>query len=257
MCNVLASGNETTTTTPTQRIGGVEFDVGNPEWYRRFQDRPCVTLPRVLVSAYEDGTGTAGDHGAAIPPFVNASAFETLRWRYRATPRHADRNYHSANKLGKSIMDLSRISFGDIRRGKVNAHLPNLDVCPTRHKSPLYKTMPLGIFHYLGGWESYSCRDDARDGVDPARRVFSHSFDQWSAHAYARDGGVDDQVRPWIGGFVRLVGGEENAKYLLRGTGDLANCSKKEIDPEMFRLAKNRTEMKRNLEEKTNEEENV
>jgi len=50
-----------------------------------------------------------------------------------------------------------------------------------------------------------------------------HSANKWRKRSTMRDGGPDDQVRPWIRGFVDMVG-EKEAKVLLEGAGILTNC---------------------------------
>jgi len=77
----------------------------------------------------------------------------------------------------------------------------------------LYFTFLLhaGIYHYLGSWESYSYREDARDG-------YLRSYDKWHKISIMKAGGSDDYMRPWIGGFIKVVG-EENARYLLQDAG--------------------------------------
>lgn len=81
-----------------------------------------------------------------------------------------------------------------------------------------FPKVPIGIYHYLGSWESYSYRDDARDG-------YIRSSEKWETLAKLKEGGSDDYVRYWIQGFVKLVG-EETAKVLLQDAGLPRNYKK-------------------------------
>jgi hypothetical protein len=80
-----------------------------------------------------------------------------------------------------------------------------------KSKSFLPYTLPIGIHHYLGSWEQYSYRDDARDGGD------AHSYETWQRKGSALVS-TDDEIRPWIGGFVNMVG-NATALSLLEGAG--------------------------------------
>jgi hypothetical protein len=70
---------------------------------------------------------------------------------------------------------------------------------------------PLAIHHYVGSWEFFSYKNDSRG----ARR---HGWEQKASVGKVRN---DDEIRPWIGGFVNHVG-EQLAKYLLADVGYLA-----------------------------------
>ena len=68
----------------------------------------------------------------------------------------------------------------------------------------------LRINHYLGSWEEYSFRDDARRGGERSRET-------WEFQAADQDG-TDDTIRPWLDGFVQTHG-EDKAKQLLKDVG--------------------------------------
>ena len=72
----------------------------------------------------------------------------------------------------------------------------------------------LEILHYLGSWQSYSYRDnDARKGSHIKNRQV------WNETSDKTNGEKSSVIHPWLHGFTKLVGGEENAKYLLKDAG--------------------------------------
>jgi hypothetical protein len=75
-----------------------------------------------------------------------------------------------------------------------------------------FKAGPLAIHHYVGSWEYYSYKNDSR-GV--RLRV------EWEMKSSAGRIQNDDEISPWIGGFVNHVG-NHLAKYLLADVGYLA-----------------------------------
>jgi len=187
-------------------------------WYRYFQRTPCVVLPRVLFTAVES---TADEIANAVPSFLDAHRFETLKWRYRATPRYNGTS-HEVDDWGKSIMDVSRVRddhYGEGKTGRTShAHMPLTSICPRREMVNNYSKLPLGIHHYLGDRDGHFCRDDARMGT------VHHKVDKWKKLSMLRAGGPDDQVRPWIRGFVDLIGDVDEVQFLLRGAGQLDGC---------------------------------
>lgn len=179
-------------------------------WYVRFKKHACITLPRVLISAKES---SEEEVSAGAPSFVDARNFDTLRWRYG-----------SKNQTGKSIVDLSRVAESNKSLLVHNSHLPVKGHCKMLYFKPKsIQALPIRLHHYLGSWESYSCREDARENTAANRSVFAHSYEKWEAGALVHQGVPDDQVRPWIKGFVQMVGNEA-AKTLLEGAGDLSQC---------------------------------
>jgi hypothetical protein len=158
----------------------------------------CITLPRILYSAVES---TDAQRQRDVPSLVDARQFETLRWRYRTSERDSYNNLKA-----KAIMDVSRVPT-DVKYFEV--HRPIKSICPpatvTMHVSPI------AVHHYLGSWETYSYRDDARKGNEKNRVI-------WEYRSTLQDGGANDEVRPWIQGFVRMVG-EDVARQLLRDVG--------------------------------------
>jgi len=68
------------------------------------------------------------------------------------------------------------------------------------------------INHYIGSWASYSYKDDRRKGS-------LRTYDIWAQRANATNGEFSHIVRPWLKGFVNLVGGPQVASYLLQDAG--------------------------------------
>ena len=68
------------------------------------------------------------------------------------------------------------------------------------------------IGHYLGSFESYSFRDDARQGG-------IRTYEIWKERSKQTEGEFSHVVRPWLRGFVELVGGPDVASYLLQDAG--------------------------------------
>lgn len=120
-------------------------------------------------------------------------------------------------------MDVSRLKPEDFKDGGT-AHFVLNTVCDREQRMTNYSEVPLGIHHYLGSWEAFSCREDARMGS------WRHSKEKWEKRARLKRGGADDQLRPWINGFVKMVG-PQTAKFLLRKSGILKNCTDWSLRP--------------------------
>ena len=168
-------------------------------WQSHF-NQTCITIPRTLYGAVES---SKDDVERNVPTnVVDPWRLDTLRWRHRATERG------EIEGLAKSVMDVSKISKADFDGGG-NAHRVSKRICPSPWIK--YKDSPLGIHHYLGGWEAYSFREDARKGT-------LRSHDVWLERSQLQKGGSDDIMRPWIRGFVNVVG-ESEARRLLYDAG--------------------------------------
>jgi len=169
------------------------------EWpYKAFQKfLPCLSIPRAAFSANES---SAAERNKDVPAFLNASNFDTLRFRYRSTPR---KSHHGVTK---SLIDISQVKPEHFKLGG-GAHSGLKSICnPTRFNN--YDKMPLHIHHFVGSYEAYFFKDDPR-----------RSAASWKALGFTRhDYGQDDELRPWIQSFVNFVG-EEQAKYLLQDAG--------------------------------------
>jgi hypothetical protein len=154
----------------------------------------CITVPRVMYGSIESSTEQVQKD---VPSFLDGMKFDTLRYRHRGE--------HGTGENVKSILD---VTYAKPRK-KYEIH----QLIGNRHCS--YKYTPhniLGIHHYLGSWESYSYRDDARRGKE-------HSRQRFDERANVRDVMNDDEVRPWIKVFVDFVG-EPLARHLLQDVGE-------------------------------------
>jgi hypothetical protein len=173
-------------------------------WSIWFSFRPCFTVPRAMFSAFPS---SEADVSRDVPKFVNARRFDTLNWRYQATDRW------SSDGPGKSIIDVSRLpenARSEARtQGGGTPHRPFPNHCT--HSWAVSSGLPIVIHHYLGSWEEFSFRDDVRKGG-------GKTFQLWRDLSRLRDGGINDDAREWISGFLEMVG-ETFAKELLRDVG--------------------------------------
>ncbi|EEC47576.1 predicted protein [Phaeodactylum tricornutum CCAP 1055/1] len=157
----------------------------------------CVLLSRAMYGSVES---TDEEIRRDVPDFLDPARFDTLRWRHRST--------EDDHVLAKSLIDVSQVKQHHLD-GKANAHKALVEMC--KSNSWIAYTLPIGIHHYLGSWEQYSYRDDARDGGD------AHSYETWQRKGSALVS-TDDEIRPWIRGFVKMVG-NGTALSLLEGAG--------------------------------------
>ena len=172
-------------------------------WTKHFSMNHCIPLPRAVISSKESNVT---DMRFGVPDYIEPQQFDTLRWRYRA----ASHIGAGPRDLVKSFLDVSQLAPDDFAKSS-NPHLPIKRRC---RASPnmYYNDAPLGFHHYIGSWEAYNYRSqDARQGG-------TRNYDNWKKHALENRGGPTDDGRPWIQGFVDLVG-EEAAKDLLREAG--------------------------------------
>ena len=154
------------------------------------------------------------DHQRAI-----VRRFDTLRYKY-LTP--------GIDGRPKSFIDLSQqntklYAQDQWDRSNPNSHtwathLPMKNLCKKENSKrlPKFKTMikeeRFLIGHYLGSLDSYGFRDDARKGG-------IRSYDIWKKRANLTNNEVSHAVRPWLRGFVELVGGPDVASHLLQDAG--------------------------------------
>jgi hypothetical protein len=178
-----------------------------------YYQSPCIGIPRLMFGAQESSESTVAvalaetNRQETVPAVqesvIDVNRLDTLRYRH-----HAHRNDFVKNALGKVIMDVSLI---DIVKSPnfMSLHRPIKTIC----KAPWHNDWESGlrINHYLGSWESYSFRDDSRRGGERSR-------EQWEYKATTNGEETDDNIRPWLDGFVREHG-PDKAKELLDGAG--------------------------------------
>jgi hypothetical protein len=174
-------------------------------WDLWFSALPCVVLPRALMGAV---ASPDADVERDVPQGLDAHRFDTLRWRIQGTGRD------DGDGPGKAIVDVSRlpahaIDVASSGNGTTSPHRPFRDLC-TNGWAPS-NGLPLAFHHYLGSWEEFSHRDDIRKGLD-------RSLLKWEDKSELRYGGVNDDARHGILGFVDMVG-EHVAAELLRDAG--------------------------------------
>jgi hypothetical protein len=163
---------------------------------------PCVGIPRLSFGAVSS-TPEQVLKDTPKNTQLDMMQFDTLRWR-----RHAIRNDFVKNALGKVLVDVSRVDMVKTPRF-LSLHRPIKSICgPPWHKD---WESQLRINHYLGSWESYSFRDDARKGYERSR-------EQWEYKASINADTTDDNIRPWLKGFVDTHG-VEKAQTLLANVG--------------------------------------
>lgn len=152
----------------------------------QYYQSPCIGVPRLSFGAVE-GSGLQNQ----VPDGIAARQLDTLRYRH-----HAVRNDFVKNALGKVLMDVSRINV----KGSpffMSLHRPIKTICA----APWHDDWKSGlrINHYLGSWESYAIRDDSRKGGERSR-------EQWEYKGITNIDSTDDNIRPWISGFVEKHG---------------------------------------------------
>lgn len=166
------------------------------------QNRTCYTIPRRLYSAVES---SATDIAQQVPTGFDPMRLDTLRYRYRAADNATQRN-----GFCKSIINVAAVPDKLLGWNMITgtAHRPIRRLCPSQFVEYVF---PIGIHHYLGSLEAFTARNDAR------KNNFK-SATMWHKYAHRRGAGLDDEIRPWLSGFVDLVG-QEMASFLLQRAG--------------------------------------
>jgi hypothetical protein len=166
----------------------------------KFYQSPCIGVPRLMFGADESNVSRK-QITKKVPKFFHDKIhrFDTLRYR-----KHAPRNDFVKNALGKVIIDVSRVDVANAPYF-MSLHRPIKSICsPPWHND---WESGLRINHYLGSWESYSFRNDARRGGE-------RSQEQWEYKATTVGDLTDDNIRPWLDGFVKTHGTEEAQEWL-------------------------------------------
>lgn len=111
------------------------------------------------------------------------------------------------NGWAKVIMDVSRIPWEDfptlqdaweLDGVSINVHRPVPKHCPRPYFSDGGAASLFRINHYVGSWEAYDYRLDAR--VTDGRNKTT-----WEEKALIQDE-TDDNIRPWLQGLVQEEG---------------------------------------------------
>lgn len=174
----------------------------------QYYQSPCIGIPRLTFGAVESSLSEQQHNiPAAFQSMIasnnNNNNLDTIRWR-----KHAPRNDFVKNALGKVLIDVSRVDMEKTPQF-MSLHRPIKRICA----APWHNDWESGlrINHYLGSWESYSFRDDARRG-------FERSREQWEYKSTTNADQTDDNIRPWLQGLV-VTQGEERAREFLQGAG--------------------------------------
>lgn len=157
---------------------------------------PCISMLRLLFGSVEEIDDDGQD---GVPVQYNATAFESLRWRYHGLPHQADIHGHP-----KVILDLRAIPERFFEDVVYSIHRPVREFCP-KHVDLAYanyRKQPIALNHYLGSWERYAARND--------KLRSRTSYDLKAAFS----GGKDDGTRSWLRGFVKDIGPAVASKLL-------------------------------------------
>mmetsp|Transcript_9579 Transcript_9579/g.17227 ORF Transcript_9579/g.17227 Transcript_9579/m.17227 type:complete len:432 (-) Transcript_9579:435-1730(-) len=200
---------------PSVADGATVMDVINREMHAlgpEYADEtigPCLCMPRLLYGSREEDRDHP-DWKSVAPEGFDEVDFVTLRYRWHSLPDNR------VNKYQKTIIDVSRISERDLRGEAGSIHSPVRYWCRDK-QPPRYATSFFRVNHYLGSFEAYSYRNDARAD----KRHCKKCYDEKGTEAIKK---MDDDIRPWLKAFVNSVG-EEKARALLAGAGDFVHLS--------------------------------
>eukprot|EP00934_Nitzschia_sp_Nitz4_P001082 Nitzschia sp. Nitz4//scaffold36_size144017//52556//54347//NITZ4_003083-RA/size144017-snap-gene-0.210-mRNA-1//-1//CDS//3329549447//1082//frame0 len=188
-----------------------------PHEYYEEVKTPCVPVIRRQFSARESPTDVVE---AMTPPGFHGHDFLTQRFR-----RHGFSKYIVNTTWGaechrlrmipnKVIIDLGRLRLQDLYHlaDRGNPHIPLGSICPQE----VYMSQgdsPFVANHYLGTREQFFYRvgDNRGYGYRKAR------YDDMNKNIGVKQ---DDEIRPWLKGFVATMG-EAEAARLLEGVGVL------------------------------------
>ena len=176
-----------------------------------FFQSPCITVARMGFGAV---ASTEDEIHHKVPAGFDPFHYDSLRFR-----KHAPRQDFVRNGLGKTLLDVSRFDYHKIRP-VMSLHRPIKEICSAPWKDEW--SSGLRINHYIGSWESYSFRDDSRRGGE-------RSWEAWKFKSSDADD-TDDNIRPWLDGFVNAHGKEE-AQELLKGAGLPRDYKNENIGP--------------------------
>jgi hypothetical protein len=167
---------------------------------KRQYDTKCFSMGRLQFSPDEvDPADVQKD----VPSYLNGSDFMTLRWLISADDLVGPKN----------IVDLSGIPAEMIPRKKTHQHRVLEPICGEAGRTWTRKNSLLQVYHYIGTYEQFTFRDDARLSTKKAKGR-NVRYERYTG----RDIGRQDDLRPWLKGFIDFVGKDE-ALRLLDGIG--------------------------------------
>lgn len=177
--------------TVLEALRRLEKDVQEPD--------TCVLMPRLRFGALENVT--CEGESTAVADMArhdyHYSHMSTLRYKI-----HAGTMNFPANKFGKVMVDLSRLTGDQVREWPKNIHRPFKPACP--RPVVWYAEAVFALNHYTASWERYSSRHDLR-----------RTCQAWMKMAYFQEGNSCHQrIHEWFPRFVKQMG-KRRAQYLL------------------------------------------
>jgi len=205
----------------------------SPPW-ESLKSSPCIPLPRLRFVSQEDNPSESTTNN-------RPSSNKYLTQHYLGHARGDDFN---KNKISKTVIDLSLIPIDDIV-GVDSIHMPIRKYCSQRNRYVSPKDSLLVINHYLGSLEQFTDREnDARNEIVSSGTATadkdkdstittkvnvrnSQHFQQQQKLKYTPEN--DDEILPWLEGFLNTQTNNTVAHELLRDSGKLAPKSWKPI----------------------------
>lgn len=180
---------------------------------------PCIPIARIQFSSRE----TSEEHvEQLVPDNFRGSDFMTLRWlrfgtekRYFMTIQGDSCGIHRRAGPVKAVIDLSRLRMQDLYHDEIegNPHRPLESICSDYDAYAPEGQVALVAHHYLGTLDQWTYRvtDNRGAGYRLAR------FKDMNELIGTQE---NDDLRPWLQGFVESVG-EQEALALLKDVGRL------------------------------------
>ena len=144
-----------------------------------------------------------------VPDGIDANALMTLRYRYNLAGQPGFPH-------GKSFVDISKLSFKDIKFGNHNVHRPVKTLCNQGTLKILLTRSPFVIHHYAGTLETFLYRNDPRTDIRN-EAMYYELFGNFTPGTLNED----DSARFWISNFLTKVGSISKAQELLEGAGKI------------------------------------
>jgi len=157
-------------------------------------------MPRILFGAVEQQNLSSPEGVSGLDPY----RLDTIRWRWHA------KRFDKRNGLGKSMVDVSQVG----PHLPIEVRTPHRVVdalCPAPYSFIVVVAQSVfRVNHYMGSWEAYSYRNDARKGLHRSR-------EGWEFRSRVSDA-MDNVTHRWLRGFIEDVG-LDKAIRLLNSTG--------------------------------------
>jgi hypothetical protein len=202
----------------------------------------CYTMPRLLIGSFENTTCSPRaedirkqarvfgefprDHrrrsqsgetqkNASLQHSSNRRILQTLQYMH-----HAPKGDFASNKFGKVLLDISRIPEYMLQSKSLrNIHRPYKDLCGPAVSH--FLSAPLIVHHYLGSWDRYRARPDARRNRHEWSKRAGFYVENDSQSVFR---GFCENVVRWFPRFVAAVG--DGAGQYLLGISDLTRSTR-------------------------------